>query len=147
VSFSIDVNVLLYASDKSSPFHLEARNFLGSCTSGSEVFYISWTTLMSYLRIATHPAIFADPLSPVDAVLNVDSLLALPHVRVLAEDEDFWTIYHKVVDGLSVRGNLVNDAHLAALLWQHGVKTLYTNDTDFRKFRFLDVQNPFAPRG
>ena len=146
MSFSIDVNVLLYASDRSSPFHSEARNFLNSCASGSEAIYISWTTIMGYLRIATHPAIFASPLSPVDAMLNVDSLLALVHVRVLAEDEDFWTIYHKVVDGHSVRGNLVNDAHLAALLWQHGVKTIYTNDADFRKFRFLDVQNPFGPQ-
>ena len=45
---------------------------------------------------------------------------------------------------LPVRGNLVPDAHLAALLRQHGIRTLYTNDSDFRKFSFLDVRNPFA---
>jgi predicted nucleic acid-binding protein len=44
---------------------------------------------------------------------------------------------------LPVRGNLVPDAHLAALLRQHGVTTLYTNDVDFRKFTFLTVVNPF----
>jgi predicted nucleic acid-binding protein len=43
-----------------------------------------------------------------------------------------------------VRGNLVPDAHLAALLRQHGVRRLYTNDADFRKFAFLDVRNPFS---
>jgi uncharacterized protein len=43
-----------------------------------------------------------------------------------------------------VRGNLVPDAHLAALLRQHGIRTLYTNDSDFRKFSFPDVQDPFA---
>jgi predicted nucleic acid-binding protein len=43
-----------------------------------------------------------------------------------------------------VRGNLVPDAHLAALLLQHGVKTLYTKDTDFRKFDFLNVRDPLA---
>ena len=43
-----------------------------------------------------------------------------------------------------MRGNLVPDAHLAALLKQHGVRTLFTRDADFRKFRFLDVRDPFA---
>ena len=42
-----------------------------------------------------------------------------------------------------MRGNLVPDAHLAALLRQHGIRTLYTNDSDFRRFSFLDVRNPF----
>jgi predicted nucleic acid-binding protein len=43
-----------------------------------------------------------------------------------------------------VRGNLVPDAHLAALLRQHGVSTLFTRDADFRKFGFLQVKDPFA---
>ncbi len=43
-----------------------------------------------------------------------------------------------------VRGNLVPDAHLAALLRQHGVSTLYTLDRDSYKFAFLDVRDPFA---
>jgi predicted nucleic acid-binding protein len=43
-----------------------------------------------------------------------------------------------------VRGNLVPDAHLAALLKQHGVRKLHTRDGDFRKFPFLDVRDPFA---
>jgi predicted nucleic acid-binding protein len=43
-----------------------------------------------------------------------------------------------------VRGNLVPDAHLAAILKQHGVRTLFTRDTDFRKFPFLDLRDPFT---
>ena len=99
---------------------------------------------MAYLRIATHPAIFVNPLSPEEAMGNVGTLLALPHVRVLAEEEGFWSVYQEITRGLAVRGNLVPDAHLAALLRQHGVDRIYTNDTDFLKFRFLDVKNPFA---
>ncbi len=41
------------------------------------------------------------------------------------------------------RGNQVPDAHLAALSRQHGVATLYTSDSDFRRFAFLKVVNPF----
>lgn len=78
---------------------------------------------------------------------NVDSLLRLPHVRVLSEEEGFWRIYREVANAFPVRGNLVPDAHLAALLRQHGVRTLYTNDSDFRRFSFLQVLNPFRVAG
>ena len=43
-----------------------------------------------------------------------------------------------------MRGNLVPDAHLAALLLQHGVGTLYTRDRDFRKFSGLAVRDPLT---
>ena len=109
-----------------------------------ELVYVAWVTAMAYLRIATHPTIFASPLSPEEAMANLERLLALPHVRVLSEEDGFWTVYQQVTRGLTVRGNLVPDAHLAALLRQHGIARLYTNDTDFLKFPFLDVKNPFA---
>ena len=53
VSYSLDVNVLLYASDRSSDRHQRARSFLESCAAGPEILCLAWPTLMSYLRIAT----------------------------------------------------------------------------------------------
>ena len=98
---------------------------------------------MSYLRIATHPSIFAAPLSPVEALGNIEALLALPQVRVLSEADDFLRAYREVTRDVAMRGNLVPDAHLAAILRQHGVGVLYTSDLDFHKFGFLDVRDPF----
>jgi predicted nucleic acid-binding protein len=40
--------------------------------------------------------------------------------------------------------NSCPDGHVAAILFQHGVRTLYTNDRNFRKFESLDVKNPFG---
>lgn len=146
MSYAIDVNVLLYASDATSPFSKRARAFLDECATGPEVLCLAWTTVASYLRLSTHPAIFANPLSPEDAERNVESLLGLPHARVLAEQEGFWDVYRGVTRGLAVRGNGVPDAHLAALLRQHDVPTLHTNDRDFLKFGFLKVRNPFEEK-
>jgi len=143
VSFSCDVNVLLYASDSSSPVHDRAQDFLKKAAAGGDLFCLGWPTVMSYLRIATHPGIFSAPLTPSEALRNVDALAALPHVRLLGEEDDFLDVYREVTGGFPVRGNLVPDAHLAALLKQHGVRTLYTRDGDFRKFLFLDVRDPF----
>lgn len=98
---------------------------------------------MGYLRLTTGKVLLVTPLSPAHALENIEALLQLPHTRVLAEQEGFLDVYREVTQGMEVRGNLVPDAHLAALLRQHGVTVLYTRDTDFRKFSFLDVRNPF----
>jgi toxin-antitoxin system PIN domain toxin len=144
VSFSCDVNVLLYASDASSPVHAQARSFVEQCAKGNDLWCLTWLTLMSFLRIATHSRIFTTPLSPEEALGNVRALVGLPQARVLSEAEDFLDVYSGVTGSFPVRGNLVPDAHLASLLRQHGVRTLFTRDRDFRKFDFLEVRDPFA---
>jgi toxin-antitoxin system PIN domain toxin len=144
VSYAIDVNILLYASDAGSPMHQRASAFLRECVGKREVFCVAWVTLMSYLRIATHPAIFGRPLAHEEAARNVEALLAVPHCRAIGEEEGFWDRYREVTRDVPTRGNLVPDAQLAALLSQHGVVTLYTHDRDFRKFDFLEVRDPFA---
>jgi len=143
VSYSLDVNILLYASDRSSSRHPAALRFLETRSADPELLCLSWPTLFAYLRIATHPRIFAQPLSPGEALSNIESLVGMPQARIITEEEGFLSIYQQVTRGFPVRGNLVPDAHLAALLHQHQVRTLYSTDLDFRKFEFLEVRNPF----
>jgi len=143
VSYAIDVNVLLYASDSRSRYHGKAVEFLEACAKEPDPLCVAWVTLMSYLRIATHPSIFDHPMTPEQARSNVEALLGLPHCRVLSELDGFWATYRETTEGLTVRGPLVPDAHLAAVLRQHGVLTLWTHDRDFLKFDFLSVYDPF----
>lgn len=142
MSYSIDANVLLYASDESSRHNRAASRFLADRPGDPDLLCLAWPTLMTYLRIATHPRIFSHPLSPAEALSNVGALLGLPRTRIVSEGEGFLEVYAGVVDGLSVRGNSVPDAHLAALLRQNGVTRLYTSDKGFRRFGFLEVVDP-----
>jgi len=43
-------------------------------------------------------------------------------------------------------GNLVHDAHIAALVTEHGAHEMWTTDRDFARFPGLDVKDPFADR-
>ncbi len=142
MSFAIDANLLVYASDASCPEHVRASRFLADCASGSELFCLTWATITAYLRISTHPAVFRRPLSPAEAMNNVEKLLVLPHVRILVEDERFWASYRGIAGAHNARGSGVPDAHLAALLRHHRIVTLYTRDRDFLRFDFLNVIDP-----
>ncbi len=142
MSYSIDANLLLYASDASSPEYTLARDFLDARATDPDLLCLTWATVMAYQRIATHPSIFSQPLDPMDAWKNIQSLLALPRTRIITEEPGFADDYVAATDGITTRGNLVPDAHIATILRQHGVRRIYTADTDFRKFAFLEVINP-----
>ena len=143
MSYTVDATVLLYASDESSPVHARARQLVGRLADGPEIAYLFWPTVMAYLRIATHPAVFARPLSIVEAVGNIEQLLARPHVRTTGEGEAFWRSFRDVADDALPSGNLVPDAHLVTLMAENDVRTIWTRDRDFRRFPRIEVRDPF----
>ena len=71
MSFAVDANILVYASDRSSPVQARASRFLRSCAEGNELFCLAWSTISAYLRIATHSAVFSRPLAPAEAMAQL----------------------------------------------------------------------------
>jgi uncharacterized protein len=144
MSQTLDANLLLYASDETSPFHARALTFLEQLARGRSLVYLFWPTVMAYLRIATHPSIFARPLTLTTALANVEGLLTLPNVQTTGERDVFWQVYREIAEPTTVTGNQVPDAHLVALMQENGVRTIWTNDRDFRRFDGIVVRDPFA---
>lgn len=144
MSATVDANVLLYAVDSSSPFHDANRELIQRLAVGPELLYLFWPTLVAFLRISTHPGIFDQPLEPQHARANVEDLVSRPNVRTPGELSSFWPIFRGTLEEDVVRGNLVSDAHLVALMRQHDVDTIWTSDRDFRRFDRIRVQQPSA---
>ena len=142
MSYTIDVNILLYASDRTSPFHEAADAFVRNRPKDPDILCLTWPVVMAYIRMVTHPRIFESPMTPREAIENVGSLMRMPRCRVVTEPDDFLATYREIAVEVVARGNLVPDAHLAALARSHGVRTIYTHDRDFRKFPFLKVVDP-----
>ncbi|HTD09877.1 MAG TPA: PIN domain-containing protein [Solirubrobacteraceae bacterium] len=73
----------------------------------------------------------------------ITGLLQRPNVRAPSEQEGFWDIYAATADN-QTRGNHVPDAHLAALMRQHGVRIIYTRDRDLHRYEAIDSRSPFT---
>ena len=144
MSFTLDANILLFASDETSERRARALELLEQVASGDELVYLFWPVVMAYLRIATHPGIFESPLPQADALANVERLLGLAHVQTAGEHDRFWSSYRRIASEADARGNLVSDAHLVALMTENGVTTIWTHDRDFRRFPSIQVRDPFA---
>ena len=144
MSAAVDANVLLYASDPGSPAQRDALETLAQWAEGPELLYVFWPVAMAYLRIVTHPTILGAPLPPATAIANLEDLIGRPNVRTPGERDGFLASYVAATDGLTLRGGAVPDAHLVALMRQHGVTRIITRDRGFRRFRGIDVLDPFV---
>ncbi|MDQ2744642.1 MAG: PIN domain-containing protein [Chloroflexota bacterium] len=143
MSVTVDANVLVYASNAADPAFGPATALLERLASGPNLVYLFWPAIMGYLRIVTHPGILPRPLTAAEANENISVLLRRPHVRTAGEGVGFWEFYLATSDG-RIRGNDVPDAHLATLMRQHGVETIYTRDRGFRRFEGITVRDPVA---
>jgi len=143
VSLTVDTNLLVCASDTGSALHGRARELPADLAKGTDLVYLFWPVTTEYLRITTHPAVFVNPLAPAAARENIGSLIDRPHVRMPGEGRRFWGVYRDVTDRIPVRGNLVSDAHLVTLMREHGVRTIWTRDRDFRTFDGIEAVDPF----
>jgi hypothetical protein len=142
LSVTVDTNILLYAANADDEAHPVARDLLERLAAGPDLLYLFWPTIRGFLRIATHPTIFADPYTPGEASDAIATLIERPNVRTPGESDGFWALYRSTA-GTQTRGNHVPDAHLAALMRQHGVGVLYTRDRDLRRYDGIEARDPF----
>ncbi|MFI5090494.1 MAG: TA system VapC family ribonuclease toxin [Terriglobales bacterium] len=137
----VDSNLLLYAFDAGSKRHVEARSWLESVLDRSEQVGLAWVALLAFIRIGTNPSALSRAFSVEEATTIVSSLLEQRNVIVLHPGERHWTLLRRLLADAQARGDLVTDAHLAALAIEHGA-TLCTTDRDFARFPGLRWQNP-----
>lgn len=84
-----DVNILLYAYDRSSKFHSIAKKWLEDALSDKEVSF-SWHTITGFLRILTHPSILSSPASLDEAVRVVNDWLERENTHLIAFEKRNW---------------------------------------------------------
>ncbi len=137
----VDANLLLYAVDRASPFHDRAAEWLTEQLNGPRRVGLPWQSLVAFIRISTHPRASAAPLSPRAALSYVDDWLAPDVAWIPNPGPGHTAILTQLIDTYQLRGNLISDAHLAALAIEHGL-TLVSADTDFARFHELRWSNP-----
>lgn len=140
----VDANVLIYATDQNARHHAAARDWLGAALSGNEPVGFTWVVLLAYLRIVTNRRIYSQPLSPDMASSIVDDWLARPNAIVIEPAAGHIDHLARLVRSAGTAGNLVNDAHLAAIALQHSAEVV-SFDNDFDRFDGIRRVTPPEP--
>ncbi len=141
----VDANLLLYAEDSLSERHDAARLWWDARLSGGDPVCLCWAVLTAFIRIGTNPRLHQRPLTRQEACERVQSWFEQPCVRLVEPTEQHWTLFRQMLAEGNALGNLVSDAHLAALALEHNC-VLQTTDADFARFPSLKWLNPIARR-
>lgn len=129
-----DLNVLLYAVDRSSAKHEEAKSFLERLLNdGRERAGLPWAVHLGFLRLTTSPKVFARPLSIAEACAWLDGFRAHPAVTAVDPGPAHAGILRHLLLASGTGGNLTTDAHIAALALERDA-TVATGDRDFARF-------------
>ena len=139
----VDANLLIYAVNEAAPQHAAARHWLDRRINSSTRVGLPWASLLAFLRLITNARVFQRPLSMADAWGQVGAWLDSGTVWVPTPTERHGGILARLLVVPGVHGNLVPDAHLAALAIEHGLE-LNSTDGDFARFTGLRWRNPIA---
>jgi uncharacterized protein len=140
---AVDTNVLIYAEMTTSRHHVAARELLRELAEDPRPWAIPWPCVYEFLRVVTHPRVYHPPAPLRVALADLHTILASPSLMLLSETPRHLDVMAGVLKGSGVAGNLVHDAHIAALCLEHGVSELLTGDRDFARFPGLRVGHPF----
>ena len=140
-----DANLLLYATDSTSPFHDAARQWWTSCLNGDVPVGLCHPVVFAFVRISTHPRAFERPLSLSRVTRIVDSWLDRQVTRMLYPGpQHVGNVMGLLAATGSSGGNLVTDAQVAEIAIAHRAE-VHTADHDFRRFPGLKYRFPLEP--
>lgn len=140
--YLVDANVLLYAVDADSSFHVTSRNWLDDAIDGpAQSVGLPWPTLLAFVRIITNPRIYRTPLPATEAWERVERWLDQSAVWIPAPGPRHRYVLGELIRAMRPAAALLPDAHLAALATEHGLAVV-SADTDFAKFDNVRWLNP-----
>ncbi len=143
--FLVDTNVLVFAANPDCQEHPKSLAFLERTRKARLPWYLTWGILYEFLRVCTHARVFRGPWTVEAGWEFVLGLLASPGVTVLTETRRHGEVAAQTFKEVpTIRGSLLHDAHTAILMREHGIRRIYTRDTDFHRFPFLEVVDPLA---
>lgn len=139
--FLPDVNVLVYAHREDSPHHAVCGKWLEDVVNGDAAYGSSDLVLSGFIRVVTHPKVFAKPSALADALTFAEQLRTSANCVAIVPGPRHWSIFHSLGIAAGVKGNLVPDAYLAALAIEAGCEWV-TTDRDFSRFKGLRWRHP-----
>jgi uncharacterized protein len=141
----VDTNVFVYAADADSAFHRACRTWLERQQKLTEAWYTTWPILYEFVRVTTHPRVMRRPWSAMAAMKFVKALLSSPGLQMLVPSENHALVIERLIAEIPhLAGNVIHDAHTAALMREHGIRRICTRNAEFHRFAFLEVIDPMA---
>jgi toxin-antitoxin system PIN domain toxin len=139
----VDTNVLVYAADKTSPFHQSAKILRDKGVAGKSSLCVCPQVLNEFFAVVTDPKRVGSPRSQEEALLEIEKyhrsrnfLKIFPGPDVIEKTLDLLKRYSTTRQGIF-------DLHLVATMLSNNVTRLYTYNQDhFTRFTEINLLSP-----
>ena len=136
-----DLNLLLYAYRQQDAHHDVARNWWQELVDGTEEIGIPWAVATGFVRLITHPSSPTGPIPVPAAIEHVSQWFRCSHIVPISPREEHLNYLLHVLEAAGIGGNLVTDAHIAAIALEYDAE-IHSNDSDFGRFPGVRWHNP-----
>ena len=133
-----DNNILINALRADAPHHAKSKSWLEDSLNAGQSIRLFPTVEAGFLRVVTHPSIFVPPTSVREAAFFLETLTSAPSVEVCHWNASARALWLKLCQEMKLSGNDCNDALLAAICMERGLR-LVSFDKGFKRFDSLNL--------
>lgn len=139
---AIDTNLLVYAHREDATWHDVAYACIKEQAESPAPWAIPWPCIHEFFSVVTHPRIYSPPTPNNKAVEQIDAWMASPSLVLLGEADGYWEQLRVLILNGRISGPMIQDARVASICIQHGVREIWTADRDFGRFSGIRAHNP-----
>lgn len=133
----IDTNILVYAHNLDSPYHLKAISLIRAAVEGVLEGVLAQQNLLEFYAIITDPKRVSKPLSSKEASSLVKDYLNSPFKIIFPDQESLNLAFSLDKDS---KGGKIFDTFLVATMLSNNIKSIVTlNTKDFISFSDIKI--------
>ena len=136
-----DTNLLMYAYNTGSILHSDAKKWWEKILNSGSRIGIPWVVSSGFIRLMTHRKVLDSPIKFTSALEIVEGWMSFDQVSPINPGNRHLAIFREMLEAAGVGGNLVTDAHIAAIGVEYQAE-VHSNDSDFGRFPGLKWINP-----
>lgn len=137
----IDTNILIYAIDESSFYHNSAHLFLEKIVA-KETIFLTLQNFTEFYAIVTNPKRVNTPLTQNEAVKTIVQFIQLNLFHIIIPKQKTLETIINLLLKYRIRPSEIHDVHLAAVMLDNHIRTIYTADTSVFIKLGLNAVNP-----
>ena len=110
---------------------------------GTENIGVPWLVATGFVRLMSNPNVLASSLPGSEAADLVSGWFSHSHIASIDLGVGYLSHFRELLAITGAGGNLVPDAHIAALAIEHDAE-VHTHNSDFARFPGVRWRNPLA---
>ena len=139
----VDANVIIYAHQALSEFHVDSKAILEKGRKGELPLCVCPQVLNEFYAVVTSARRVSQPASPEDARTEIEKFYKAKHIeKIYPNDLTIKTVLD-LLEQHRVKSHDIFDLYLAATMLSNRIGKIYTfNEDDFSRFSGIEVLIP-----